>query len=118
MPAAGGAEAEIRRGRVACSNERLDAPCRIQGGALDVGQDLDLIGGQPRERQASCCLGPDFHFRFAIVAKSKDPLINLKEVRANRQFTTALMIQFLLYSAAGRRFTGCYMNIPGRRRRR
>ena len=118
MPAAGGAEAEIRRGRVACSNERLDAPCRIQGGALDVGQDLDLIGDSRANARQAAASAQISISRFAIVAKSKDPLINLKEVRANRQFTTALMIQFLLYSAAGRRFTGCYMNIPGRRRRR
>ena len=37
---------------------------------------------------------------FATVEKSKNPLLNLSEVRANRQFSAALVTQFLVYSAA------------------
>lgn len=37
---------------------------------------------------------------FALAERSANPLIDLREVRANRTFTNALMVQFLLYSAA------------------
>ena len=37
---------------------------------------------------------------FATAEKSKNPLLNLSEIRANRPFSTALVTQFLVYSAA------------------
>ena len=81
-------------------------PIDLQGSAVIVASVMALIFGSAFLGQSPLgygliALGLALAIAFfAIVEKSKDPLINLKEVRANRQFTTALMIQFLVYSAA------------------
>ena len=85
---------------------RPSAPIDIRSSVVIAGSVMAMIFGSAILGQSplgygliALGLGLGVVF-FAIAEKSSNPLLNLSEVRANRQFSAALVTQFLVYSAA------------------